>query len=167
MMQTEMITIIPTAEEWRQALDATRHRRSSRTLDIIKTVILVLVTAYCWIPFFWDGAKEWSVFITGCAALIVAVAMWLIPWWSLKRDAKKIEAREVTVRLTLTDEGLGFGKDDAYLCVPFAEVHAIEIKSGLALEFVEQGSISVLPYRAFTVAQGLWLLDRLLPKEEL
>lgn len=165
-MQTDMITIIPTADEWRQALDVTRHRRSSRTLDIVKTVILVLVTAYCWIPFFWDGAKEWSSFIIGAAALLVAVAMWFIPSWSLHRDAQKIAARQVTVRLTLTDEGLGLGKDENYVCVPFDKVRATKIKSGVALEFAEHGSISVLPYRAFTVAQGLWLLDRLLPKEE-
>ena len=170
-MQSEMKTYIPTAEEWKQALDVTRHRRSSHTLDVAKTVILLLVTAYCWVPFFITGFKEgfnglkWDGFVLGCVALIVALALWLVPLWALSRDAIKIAARQVTVHLTLTEEGLGMGEGEQYQCVPFEKICGIKIPCGLALGF-DNASISVVPDRVLTAEEAAWLCDRLLKKEK-
>ncbi len=170
-MQSEMKIYIPTAEEWQQALDVTRHRRSSKTLDIVKTGVLLLVTAYCWVPFFITGFKKgfdglkWDGFVLGCIALFVAVALWVIPLWSLRRDAVKIAARQVTVHLTLTDDGLGMGEGEHYQCIPFSEIYGEKIPCGLALRF-ENGSISVVPTRVLSADEALWLFDRLLPKED-
>lgn len=158
-MQAEY-TVVPTAAEWQQGLLLTRVRRSSKGADIAKTGILGLMLLYCWIPFFLDGCREWQSFFVGLAALLLGVALWVVPQLSTRRDAKEIAAAGQTIHLTVTDEGLGFGQDESYTLLPFGEIDAQFTPTLLALTFVG-GQMAVLPKRCVDEAAWEFVCDRL------
>ncbi len=153
-------TVVPTAEEWQQGLLLTRVRRSSKGADIAKTGILGLMTLYCWIPFFLDGCREWQSFFVGLVALLLAAAIWVVPALSTRRDAKGIAAAGQTIHLTVTDEGLGFGRDESYILLPYAEIDAQHTPTLLALTFAG-GQMAVLPKRCVEAAAWEFVCDRL------
>ena len=139
-------TVIPTADEWRRGLMKTQTRRTSRAADIAKTVILLLLCLYCWIPFFWDGGRAWDSFAVGLLALLLLAALWIVPPLALKREAAKIAKSGQTVRLTVTEIGLGFGEGDRYRELPFSAIGASADPDLLTLTF-DGGAMLVLPRR--------------------
>ena len=158
-MQTHY-TIVPTAEEWRRGLELTRPRRTSRGADVAKTAVLAVLVLYCWIPFFLDGCREWNSFFLGVVALLLMAALWIVPAISFSRDARRIADAGTTVRLTVTDDALGFGEGERFTQIPFSEIEARPDPALLALIF-EGGQMTVLPRRCFAEEEWQFLCDRL------
>ena len=153
-------TVVPTAAEWQQGLLMTRVRRSSKGADIAKTVILGLLTLYCWIPFFLDGCREWQSFFVGLVALLLAAVIWVVPELTTRREAREIAAAGQTIHLTVTDEGLGFGRGESYTLLTYAEIDAQHTPTLLALTFAG-GQMAVLPKRCMEETVWEFVCDRL------
>lgn len=158
-MQTQY-TFVPTAVEWREGLELTRERRTTRGADIAKTVVLSVLVLYCWIPFFLDGCREWNSFVLGVVALLLLLALWIVPAVSVSHDARQIAASGTTVRLTVFEDTLGFGEGERFSAIPFAEIDARFGADVLALVF-EGGQMTVLPRRCFSEDTWQFLCERL------
>lgn len=154
-----------TREELYACMTGRQERKAGKLRLIVETVLLGLVAAYCLTAFFLSGMTSLPSLLIGLAALLIAAAIWVVPVMVDRYDAGQEFAKKKVLRVRVYPEGLGFGSEDTFQFVPYAECCARFCKEMILLDF-EGGVMVALPKRQ--TGEALWalLIERLCPAAE-
>lgn len=156
----EDVCIQLTEEELRQSLKRADRRRAGPARLWVQTILLALLAAYCIAAFFLSGAVSYGSLGIGLAAVVLGVAMWVVPDLHGRYIAHIEFTKNKCMRVRLYEEEIGFGDDDVFESVAYDACFAQTYDDMILLHF-QGGYMVMLPRRVFSEDRWLWLQQRL------
>lgn len=138
-------------------------KQFSRTRLIVQSILMAVVGVVSLIDFIAIKPHRGMSLFIAIAALVVGVAQWLVTPLFRRSSVKQQLAENETIRLSVFEQGLGFGEGEWMRFVPFDRCRLIEEKDLLIVQ-IDHEFVGI-PTRVIREDTGRFLIDRIPAKD--